>query len=73
MKIDSIEEMIPEGALKKERAKTGRKVKTDLSKTIRPSKERKRLLHPDNLFIKRAITGSQKAKRLGSPSIGSPI
>jgi hypothetical protein len=57
-----MEEIILEGALKKERALTGRDVKTDLSKIRRPPKDNIFLLHPN--------TGSQKPRRLGSDPIG---
>jgi hypothetical protein len=42
IKRDSIEEIVLEGTLKKERVYTSRDVKTDLSRTRRPPKDRKR-------------------------------
>ncbi|KAK2358897.1 hypothetical protein QL285_096039 [Trifolium repens] len=71
-KRELMEEIILAGALKKERAYTGRDVKTDLRRTSRPPKEKKRFPHPDSLLLMRANTGSQKPRRLGSPPIGRP-
>jgi len=63
-----MEEIIPDGALKKE--KTGREVKTDLRRTKRPPKDRNRLFQPDSLDFIRFTIGSQKHNLRGLPPIG---
>lgn len=52
-KRDSTEEVIPEGALKKERAWPGNEVNTNLRRIKQPPKERKQLFQPDNLDLMR--------------------
>jgi len=72
IKIDSREDIIPEGALKKERALTGREDMTDLRRIKRPPKDKFLLFHSDSLAFMRTRNGSQKTKGLGSPPIGRP-
>jgi len=72
LNIDSIEEIIPEGALKKERAYTGREDRTDFMRIKRPPNDKNLLFHIDILFAIRATTGSQKDNLLASPPTGSP-
>ena len=67
-----MEEMIPAGALKKERKYTGREDKTDFRRTKRPPNERFLLFQPDNLDLIRSIKGCQNLSFRGSPPIGSP-
>ena len=67
-----MEEIIPDRALKKERAYTGREVRIDLRRINRPPKERKRLCHPASLDFMVFTTSSQKVNLLGSPPIERP-
>jgi len=62
---DSMEEIIPDGALKKESAYTGREVITDLRRIKRPPNERNRLFQPDNLdLIRFTIVPKLKSPRI---------
>jgi hypothetical protein len=58
--------------LKKESAERDREIIIDFRRIKRPPKERKRLFHPDNIFLMRVATRYQKPRRLGSPPIGRP-
>jgi len=72
VKIDLRVEIIPEGALKKERKYTGIEDKTYLSKIKRPSIERLRLFQPDNHFLMRSTRGTKKLTSSDHHQLAAP-
>jgi len=67
-----MEEIMPDGSLKKDRGYTRSAVLMDFRRTKRPPKERNRLCQADNLVLIWLTTGSQNNNRRRLPPIGSP-